>query len=579
MKSKIVINQTTNGSPHAKIFSIAILLLMIACGLLVLTKAIQGIGEARESGSWPKVAGKIVHSGMDVDAEERDVGRRSSSDSKFYSANIEYEFEINGVTHRGSRIAAVQDMNADKEHVQKVLNKYPLDRAVTVSYKPDDPSVCVLEPGSWGGVGVLLGLAAVFTLVPLVVLIVVWRISSNKTPSQSAVITVSQSHSDKVKVWVSIVLLVFIGIGCIPLTWAIQSIREADASKSWPTVPGTITKSSVGVTTTETRNRNNYRRTSHSYAAEIEYEFKVEGETYRGSRIAVVSAQFGDEAFAQATCDKYPLNKAVTVSYKPGDPSECVLEPGRWGGIGLQLAFAGTFIFLPLLFLKVFWLPKANVDQYGQSKEQRERFGLLFSERILEWEPGNLVHTHHDRAGFLKVLVGAVVGGLALGLVISLIPAVGLLAFKENLPRIITQHGVWFVVYFFAATSFVSVIGIAIWGVFDGRVRDSRIDWTRGTFRSQIGWSVHECPLEEISGLTLRLPSPKRNPNGANASLEQSKSLTAQVFVNVSDRKFVLLKIEFPRSARSSIRERLAPAAKELAQGLNVPLHEDISPP
>ena len=218
MKNNIVINQTTRVSPRARIWLSVLLLLIAACGVLVLTKAIQGIGEARESASWPTAAGKIIRSEMEIDSKESRTGTRTRSNSKFYSAKIEYEFEINGATQRGSRIAAVQDMNANKEHVQKVLNKYPLDRAVTVSYKPDDPNACVLEPGSWGGVGVLLGLAAVFTLVPLGFLIAIWRIGNNNVTARSSVITDTKPVSAKTKIAISLLLLVFIGIGCVPLT-------------------------------------------------------------------------------------------------------------------------------------------------------------------------------------------------------------------------------------------------------------------------------------------------------------------------------------------------------------------------
>lgn len=286
MNTTHVSSTRTQVSRRARIWGSLLLILISACGLLIFNNAFQGIGEARESGSWPTVAGKIIRSEMDVDTDDRRVTsrNRSRTDSKFYSAKIEYEFEVNGTTQRGSRIAAIQYMNANKEHVQKILNKYSLDRAVKVSYKPDDPSVCVLEPGSWGGVSVLFGLAAVFTLVPLGALFVVWRIGKSGVTSQSSVIVDSQSHSPRIKYGITALLLVFIGIGCVPLTWAIQAVREAGASTTWPTVPGKITKSQVGVTTTRTNRSANFDQVSRSYSAEIEYEFAVEGATYRGCR-------------------------------------------------------------------------------------------------------------------------------------------------------------------------------------------------------------------------------------------------------------------------------------------------------
>ncbi|MDA1166460.1 MAG: DUF3592 domain-containing protein [Planctomycetota bacterium] len=568
MRRNTIIRQSTQPSLPVRIGLTLTLLLIAACGGLIFVKAMRGISEARESGSWPTVAGRIIRSEMDVETKDDPISRRKRSDSKFYAASIEYEFELNGTLHRGSRIAAIQDMNADKAHVQKILDKYPVDRAVAVSYKPDDPGVSVLEPGSWGGVAVFFGLAAVFTLVPLGILIVVWRTGRKSTTPQSSVIRDSKSHSARTRFCISALLLVFIGIGCIPLTWAVQGMREAGASLTWPTVPGKITKSQVGVTTTRNRQSTNYDRVSRDYSAEIEYEFEAEGATYHGSRVAVVSDQFGGEAFARETCEKYQLNQAVTVSYKPGDPSECLLEPGRWGGIGFQLAFAGAFIFVPLLLLKAMWTPDTKADP------ERSRFGLVFRERFLEWEPGNVIHLHRDRAGFLVVVIGAVIGGLAIGLIISLLPAVGLLAFRDSLPKFITQHGIWFIANFYAAVSLVSAIGILIWALFDGRGRDTQIDWNRGSFRGRVGWSTRECELEQIHSLTLKLPQPSAPSKNSNASAGHEAKYAAKLIINVAGRKYVLLESEFEGPHRKIVRRILIPVIEELSEKLKKPWNE-----
>lgn len=259
----------------------------------------------------------------------------------------------------------------------------------------------------------------------------------------------------------------------------------------------------------------------------------------------------------------------MTVSYKPGDPSECLLEPGRWGGIGFQLAFAGLFIFVPLLFLKAIWTPAAT-----SSDPERTRFGLVFRERFLEWEPGNLIHVHRDRAGFLAVLIGAVIGGLVFGLLISLFPAVGLLCFKDSLPRIITQHGVWFVANFYAVVSLVSVIGIGIWGLLDGRARDTLIDWNRGTFRGRIGWSVREFTLDQIDDLTLRVPKPSPPPKTSSHDTQTEAKFTARLSVNVAGRKYHLLETEFVRRERDSVHRKFASVAQSLATELKVHWNE-----
>ncbi|MBC7821990.1 MAG: DUF3592 domain-containing protein [Planctomycetaceae bacterium] len=160
-----------------------VFLIFMGSGGRLLFLAFDGMREAGESASWPRAEGKVIRSEMNASTRNDEPGRRKSSDSKWYEATVEYEFEVNGMTYRGSRIAAVKDMNAKQSRAQATLDKYPVDRRVMVSYKPDDPSVCVLEPGSWGGALIQLGMGVFFVLVPLGLVFTLWRLSSkNSTP-------------------------------------------------------------------------------------------------------------------------------------------------------------------------------------------------------------------------------------------------------------------------------------------------------------------------------------------------------------------------------------------------------------
>lgn len=530
----------------------ALLLLMGVGGGVMIAKAVRGVSEARESGSWPTVAGRVVNSEMEVDSSRRKTHNKST-DSPSFTARIEYEFVLNGATQRGSRIAAVQDMNANRAHVLKVLNKYPVDRAVKVSYKPDDPSVCVLEPGSWGGVGVYFGLGAVFTLLPLGLLIVLWK------PRSAASSTGTVPSQSTAKFWATALLLVFIGIGCVPLWLGIQGVLEARASLSWPKIEGSITRSSVSVTTNRSRDDNRRERISHSYSASIEYEFQVEGATLRGSRVTVVSDQFGDESYARAISEKYPVGAKVQVSYKPADPNECVLEPGRWAGSGLLFVFAGVFILLPLGFLRLIWQPSAieRADPHFKSKEQRHRFGLEFRERFLEWEPGNVIHLHRDHLGFVTVIGGALIAGLIAGLLFGLAPALWLFS----------GRGPFFIAQIYAGVSLVLAIGGGIWLGLDSRRRDTLIDWSRGTIRVQVGWSTREYPLDAIDELTVHVPKPVKVSRNAG---EAEKKTTARIFLTVGRKRYVLLETEFHPDALRHTQSKLANVTEQLAGDLRV---------
>lgn len=167
----------------AKLILGFVIVVFMGSGGRLLFLAFDGMREAGESASWPRAEGKVVRSEMNASTRDDGPGRRSSSGSKWYEAKIEYEFEVNATTYHGSRIASVKDMNAKQSRAQATLDKYPVNRRVMVSYKPDDPSVCVLEPGSWGGALVQLGLGMFFILVPLVLSFTAWRLSpKSSTP-------------------------------------------------------------------------------------------------------------------------------------------------------------------------------------------------------------------------------------------------------------------------------------------------------------------------------------------------------------------------------------------------------------
>lgn len=161
----------------AKLMLGFVFVMCLGGGGRLLFLAVEGMREAGESASWPLVEGKVVRSEMNASTRKNDHHRERRSNTTFFEASVAYEFEVNGTTYRGTRITTVKDMNAKKSRAQAILDKYPVDRRVMVSYKPDDPSVCVLEPGSWGGALVQLGLGAFFVLVPVALAFTIWKLS------------------------------------------------------------------------------------------------------------------------------------------------------------------------------------------------------------------------------------------------------------------------------------------------------------------------------------------------------------------------------------------------------------------
>lgn len=179
---------TSKGPPPlaAKLMIGIAFLMLIAGGVGLIVKGVKTIEESRESRTWPTAPGKIVRSEILQETSSRrnrSDGRNKTTTSTSYRADIEYEFEINGEKHLGKRVTIAESIT-NRSIAQKIVDKYPRDRAVTVAYKPDDPSVCVLEPGSWGGSIVYFALGTFFLSIPVVLLIVMRKLNKPPTDSQ-----------------------------------------------------------------------------------------------------------------------------------------------------------------------------------------------------------------------------------------------------------------------------------------------------------------------------------------------------------------------------------------------------------
>lgn len=114
--------------------------------------------------------------------------------------------------------------------------------------------------------------------------------------------------------------------------------EEAVASKEWPTVEGTITRSELA------KSRDSDGNTM--YSANVNYDYIVDGKQYDGSSIRVVDGTTSVKSGVKKTVRKYKEGSSVTVHYDPEFPNTAVLEPGTGLLFGLLLK-------LPLLFCVV----------------------------------------------------------------------------------------------------------------------------------------------------------------------------------------------------------------------------------
>ena len=117
----------------------------------------------------------------------------------------------------------------------------------------------------------------------------------------------------------------YVGLIVLPIIVMLAAIvghklYESRRAATWVEGQGRITRSEVIAR-------------AHKFAGEtseirnfpdIDYSFKVEGVTYKGSRISIGNDTAG--ANTEATLKRYPKGAAVTVYYDPANPKNCVLE-------------------------------------------------------------------------------------------------------------------------------------------------------------------------------------------------------------------------------------------------------------
>jgi hypothetical protein len=114
-----------------------------------------------------------------------------------------------------------------------------------------------------------------------------------------------------------IVGLIVLAIG-LGLVWInAYDIYRGAASKSWPSVKGTVQSSKV--------KRIDRAGKPDRFETNIRYTYQVDGRTYSSSRI-----KFGERMSTRMEVEpvvaKYPRGTEVDVFYKPGAPEEAVLE-------------------------------------------------------------------------------------------------------------------------------------------------------------------------------------------------------------------------------------------------------------
>jgi len=149
-------------SPWMKIVILwSVILLLIAGGAAATYFGAREVLRAKASMDWPTTQGKIIESSVERETRRRKPGESGSLNQRIFRAKILYEYQVDEATLTGTRIAYVKkkrikvkgddtssiDRILAEAHAQGIVDRYPKGKSVSVYYKPDNPKVCLLEPG------------------------------------------------------------------------------------------------------------------------------------------------------------------------------------------------------------------------------------------------------------------------------------------------------------------------------------------------------------------------------------------------------------------------------------------------
>lgn len=135
----------------------AILPLTIAgsvIGFLFLLLFIAFHRQAKAVGRWPTINGRIVSSGVHEFQQRRDKPLRTMRGTRMmktmYMPVVEYSYSVGGRDRSSRSIWDGTEVSGSRSYAQRVADRYPVGRTVTVRYDPTDPGKAALEVGgSW----------------------------------------------------------------------------------------------------------------------------------------------------------------------------------------------------------------------------------------------------------------------------------------------------------------------------------------------------------------------------------------------------------------------------------------------
>lgn len=130
-------------------------------GLFIFVAALRKFKQAETSQCWSGTQGRVIESRLETHTslDSDDI------ESRVYRAIVVYAYSVMGHNFTGNRVAfGVRSLS--RYAASTVLERYPLDRQITVYYNPDKPGQAVLKRVCVNGmlqivIGMLLILAGI----------------------------------------------------------------------------------------------------------------------------------------------------------------------------------------------------------------------------------------------------------------------------------------------------------------------------------------------------------------------------------------------------------------------------------
>ena len=143
----------------------------IAIGVLAGYGTVRMWRKVGQSHKWPTVPGEIVSSELESETEQHHHKPITT-----YAAAIRYAYEIEGKAYESDQIqlGGTSETSQPREF-ERMVERYPKGKRVTVYYDPDDPATATLEPGELGGIFNMAIVAGGFILVGgVLVALTIW---------------------------------------------------------------------------------------------------------------------------------------------------------------------------------------------------------------------------------------------------------------------------------------------------------------------------------------------------------------------------------------------------------------------